>query len=200
MIPNFSRDTLYNPKANASSIRWGAEAPVLEIELNEMQYIQNKKIADLIKHVCGEGITKDGTLTFTSGTLTIANEVAVVDGTMLYISSLSLASLVNGDKIYLQVWDKVVDSTSTIKEYGNEQTSTLVPNYLVDPNIGVETSRRVVTAYTLSKTNTDSSKKHLLLGTIQNGTFVSACELSKKDVIRGTTAPKYTSAIWVETN
>ena len=170
-MADFTRDTNFNENAGIASVRYGSDAPILEVELNEMQQIQIKKLQDLIRLSFGDGISGSGPIQYVGGVFTIADRYAVVAGTIIPISSLSL-SAANGDTIYLSVWNKVVTHADTLKKDGNEQETT-ESNPIKDNRLNIETTRRVVTAFTLTKTNLDPNCSYLKLGKIEDGQFVT---------------------------
>lgn len=169
---DFDKYTDYNPNAGITAVKIGFKKPVLETEFNEMQEISRQRLAKLVSDQIGEGIYGLGTMNYSGGVFTISNEKAIVAGELIDITSLSLSSLVNGNKVYLDVFDKEVSYLDTLKNKGNQQETSFQTNYLVDPRVLVETNRRVVLAYTLSKTNATSGHRYLLLGTITSGAFV----------------------------
>lgn len=167
-MPDFSLYSNYNKEANFSLIRFGADAPLLETELNEMQEIQRQKIKEVVKRALPNSIL-EGDLTYANGTFTIKDAVITVDGEIVYIPSAQL-SAVNGDSIYLKVWEKEVNRNSILKKYGYEKGAT-IPNKMFDARIGEETSRRLVVVYDLVKTQ-PTSESYLKLGDVVNGSFV----------------------------
>lgn len=167
----FDKYTDYNKNAGIATVKIGAQMPVLETEFNEMQEISRNRLATFIKTYFPESILGVGTMTYESGVFTIANEIALVQGELIEITSLSI-EVSNGDSIYLDVFDKEVTYEDMLKYKGNEQETTIVDNYIKDNRVGAETSRRIVLAYTLSTTNTEPDHRYLLLGTIVDDAFV----------------------------
>lgn len=193
-MPDFTLASFYNKDANFSSIKFGADAPLLEVELNEMQAIQREKLKDVVKLFVPNGIM-GGTFSYTGGVFTLTDAIAIVDGDIVFISNLSLNAN-NGTTIYLKVWEKEATKDTVLKKLGNEQTATTVPNKIMDVRLNSETSRRFVTVYTLSTTNVDTSAKYLEIGNITSSTFnktVSEIHSNSKFVTK-----EELSAIFVE--
>lgn len=178
-------DVYSNFKSNAgvSSVVFGAEKPILESELNELQEIGKYSLRNFINKIVGDGITNLSAIRYAGGILTIDKDCAlIVDGIVINCTGLSFNVLSAGQEdnsIYLQVWEETVDSTKPFKEEGNQQSNITVPNWEVDSRISVETSRRRVVKYTLSNTK-DSNKHNLLIARIKvNLTDTSVWTLTK---------------------
>ena len=180
-----SFDVYSNFKSNAgvSSVVFGAEKPILESELNELQEIGKYSLRNFINKIVGDGITNLSAIRYAGGILTIDKDCSlIVDGIVINCTGLSFNVLSAGQEdnsIYLQVWEETVDSTKPFKEEGNQQSNITVPNWEVDSRISVETSRRKVVKYTLSNTK-DSNKHNLLIARIKlNLTDTSIWTLTK---------------------
>ena len=155
--PNFSKLSNYDKNANTELVRFGADAPLTEAELNELQLIQNNKRYDLIKAICGNGLTDSGEIKYSNGVLSIKNKTAFVDGYMVYIDQINIAFSQNA-KVYLNVFETEVGVNDTLKKYGNVSGSD-INNYIKDSRYEQEISRRIVICYELSTTQ----KEHSLL-------------------------------------
>ncbi len=198
---DFDKYTNYNKLAGIASVKIGFKKPVLETEFNEMQEIARERVRRLIREHLGEGIFGKGNMTYDAGVFTIEDESIVIDGEILVISSLSL-SVSNGEDIYLDVWDKEIDVVATMKKEGNEQETDTIENYLLDSRIGVETSRRMVVAFDLSKVNTDPTHRYLKLGSITEGAFVKSVGYVNATLYIGDTPPENPSItkVWLDTS
>ena len=180
-----SFDVYSNFKSNAgvSSVVFGAERPILESELNELQEIGKYSLRNFINKIVGDGITNLSAIRYADGILTIDKDCSlIVDGIVINCTGLSFNVLSAGQEdnnIYLQVWEETVDSTKPFKEEGNQQSNITVPNWEVDSRISVETSRRKVVKYTLSNI-LDSNKHNLLIAQVKvNLTDSSVWTLTK---------------------
>lgn len=171
---DFSRISNFDPKANYRFVRIGADCPVLEIELNEMQQITERRLQDIVKTYVGEGVKGVGSYAYSGGILTISNEKAIIDGTALEITQLRLP-IAEGERAYIQMWLEEVTFEDTLKYMGNVQETRTVENKILDTNIGIETSRRMQIQYDLVKdTNlrTDKNPVNFYLGLVSNGKFI----------------------------
>lgn len=171
---DFSRISNFDPKANYRFVRIGADCPVLEIELNEMQQITERRLQDIVKTYVGEGVKGVGSYAYSGGILTISNEEAIIDGTALEITQLRLP-IAEGERAYIQMWLEEVTFEDTLKYMGNVQETRTVENKILDTNIGIETSRRMQIQYDLVKdTNlrTDKNPVNFYLGLVSNGKFI----------------------------
>lgn len=178
---DFSRISNFNPQANYKFVRIGADCPVLEIELNEMQQISEQRLQNLVKTFVGEGVKGSGSYAYNEGVLTITNEEAIIDGVPLEITSLEL-NIAEGEKAYIQMWLQEVTYQDTLKYMGNVQETRTVENKILDTNIGKETSRRMQIQYDLVKDESLRSELNpvnLYVGKIEGGRFVLDSSLLK---------------------
>ncbi len=165
-MPDFSQPNKFNKDAAVSSVKFGGDTFVLEVELNEMQEVWREKLRSIFRNYFGDGIFNNGTMTYDSDNMifVIDDEDACVDGEVIHISNLSISAQ-EGDNIYLEVWDKEVTFQDTLKKYGNE-SEIGVTNHLLDERVLEETSRRIVLSYTITKTNGVSGRRYIHLATI----------------------------------
>ena len=165
-MASFDKYSNYDNDAGVTGVVFGAEVPVLEVELNEMQEIQKTLLGNVLKSLIGNGISDKKAITYLNNTLSISDCFFAVNGYLVHCNGLSISAK-SGDSVYLQVWEDTVDHTATLKKAGNEQSTDIVPNYIKDSRIGEETSRRKVVKYTLV-TTTDSNKENLPIATISD--------------------------------
>lgn len=172
-MSDFTRISNHNPHANFKSVRIGADAPVLEVELNELQDIAEQRTKDLIRTYYGDGLNGEQTFTYDeeSKTLHISGGRALVKGYTVEITDLRVIAT-EGDQVYLKVWEQTVSFNDPIYYLGNVQESRLLPNTLVDDRIGRETSRRIQIQYDLVTEMMEESADYLHLGEIVNGSFI----------------------------
>lgn len=178
---DFSRLSNFNPNANYKFVRIGADCPVLEIELNEMQQISEQRLQDIVKNFIGDGVKGVGSYAYSNGTLTVSDEEIIIDGIPLKITTLKLP-IAEGERAYIQMWLKEVTYQDTLKYMGNVQETRTIENKILDTNIGSETSRRMQMQYDLVKdTNqrSDLNPVNLYIGTITGGKFVLDAPLLK---------------------
>ena len=163
-MASFDHYTNYDNTAGVSSVVYGAEKTVLEVELNEMQEISKYHLRNFISQAVGDGINNKNAVTYSDGKVKIASGCAlVVDGIMINCSGLELA-ITNGTA-YLQVWEETVDYAATLKEQGNQQDADTVSNWFKDNRSDVETTRRKVVKYTLANT-TNGSRHNMAIASV----------------------------------
>ena len=163
----FDKYTNYNNQAGVSSVVFGANRPVLEVELNEMQEVSKELLRNMIAKVCGNGVTDISKITYENGAVKIASGCGIaVDGILINCTGLSKSA--TSGTIYLQVWEETVDYADTLKKEGNQQESATVTNYIKDSRANEETTRRMVVKYDLA-TSTNSSRHNLAIASISDG-------------------------------
>lgn len=139
-MPDFSAQSKFNANKNYTEIKFGADAPLLEVELNELQQIQNNARAELVRQSIHSGFTSLATIGYLS---TTANQiklneesVAFVNGYQIKIPAGTVITLpapptfgTRDDLVFLEAWFEEIDS--------KKDTA------IKDSRIGVETSRRI---------------------------------------------------------
>lgn len=162
----FDKYTNYNDQAGVSSVVFGANKSVLEVELNEVQEINQKLLRNMIAKICGDGITDITKITYENGVISIASDCSIaIDGIIINCTGLSMS--VPSGTVYLQVWEEVVDYNAILMKEGNQNSSEVVDNYIKDSRTNEETTRRKVIKYTLSASQ-DNSRHNLLIATISS--------------------------------
>lgn len=157
----------YKDNAGVSGVVFGAEKPVLEVEVNEVQEIQKTMLRRAIKNIMGDGITDLSKVVYEDGAVKVKEGCAlVVDGIMVECTGLS--QTVTSDTVYLQVWEETQNYADTLKEEGNQQDSATVANWFKDTRSDVETSRRKVVKYTLA-TTTNPARHNLAIAKVADG-------------------------------
>lgn len=149
---SFDKYSNYDENTGFSSVVFGSDKPVLEVELNEMQQILNTKISRLIK-VLGNCVTplSDGNINFNKDTqeLTLTDCVVLEkSGFTFYVKSATTTLDSENKYAYFKVEEVDLDSKSSMREYGNE-LGDLVPNPIRDSRSPAETSRRKAISYSL---------------------------------------------------
>lgn len=153
------RGTFVN-KNSFASIFAGTDAYFIEDELNELQWIQNESRASLIRKLMRSGFHSKGAveanLTSLLNGFIVGKSEAMIHGYEVIMvnnkkrndeknSVILSAPPTTGtrkDLVFLEMWFAGVNNTDTIYEYGGVESNTL-PNTILDPRLGVETSRRV---------------------------------------------------------
>lgn len=167
----FDKQSNFNKEANFSSVVIGADAPVLEVELNEMQEIQRERLRTTLKALFLDGVKGTGDYTYTPQTsnLTVRNELVIIQGEILEITECNVTAR-EGDTLYVEVWEEIVTCNDQIPKYGNTSSSEYIENYLIDSRVGVETSRRKQVRFLISNKK-PSTRPYIILGRVQNNTF-----------------------------
>ena len=164
-MPNFDRYTDYNAEAGISSVVFGADAPVLEVELNEMQEIQKNLLGNTIKNLLGNGISDLDSITYKDNILQISDGAFIaVDGYLVQSTDLYISD-VEGKTVYLQVWEEIVDSSASLKKNGSQHTDTIISNYMRDSRMPFDTTKRKVVKYMLS-TSSDPNKHNIDIASV----------------------------------
>lgn len=151
-MASFDKYSNYNEKTSFSSVVFGAEKPVLETELNEMQQIISTKLNRVIRTL-GYGIYANSTdsITFNASTMTLTvKDVFIIDrnGFIAYLDSASVVMSAENSIAYFKMQESEATSSTSLKNYGNTNGASLT-NPIKDTRVGVETSRRKVITYTL---------------------------------------------------
>lgn len=189
---SFEKDSNFQSNAGISRVLFGDKKPLLPTELNEIQQIQNQKIERLIAEIVGDGINDLDNLTFDSTNNIVSlksGTVISISGNLIHWGSATSYGISVGESLYLQVWEDTVSYSDTLKEEGNQQSSVIVDNTIMDADLNLETSRRKVLKYQIAKT-VDSSKTNMTLCSLTtSGLVVEVGEFSPiTDIISGVTA------------
>lgn len=163
-MADFTNVSNFNKDAGFNKVKFGADAPLLEVELNELQDIQEHKRKELARELLRDGIKDKNAVSYSNGIVTIKDTQFVVDGEIIVVEGSITKSVEDGQKLYLKVWDKEIKAGDSVKKGGNQHTASTVTNTIKDNRIGVETSRRFQTAFELVVVNTDQNAKYLLIG------------------------------------
>ena len=160
-MADFTKRSNFNPKANFTSVLFGANSPLLEVELNELQQIAEEKRMEIIRlltqanptktlHVSKEQIDMfqtDLTSTITCPKFDIIFKNQIFNGAGTHFLPF-LVSLVNNDAgsygtIYLAYKEEVANP-STILEENAIIGGTVIENKILDTRFGSETTRRTL--------------------------------------------------------
>lgn len=181
-MSDFTRISNHNPHANFKSVRIGADAPVLEVELNELQDIAEQRTKDLISTYFGDGLNGQQDITYDvpTRTVTINGGGALVQGNTIKITTLNVEAS-HGDIVYLKVWEQTVSFNDPIYYLGNVQEHRLLENTLIDDRVGKETSRRIQVQYDLVTDNSDPNATYLEIGRVEETTFVVTATLKSEE-------------------
>ena len=177
-MPDFSKYSNYNEQTSFSDVVFGANSPVLEVELNELQQIADtkfKRLTDIIGG-CIHPMT-NGYVKFYPSTkyLELANCVVVANGFFGFLSSLRVHLSATLKYAYVKMQQKTVDGTTDLKAYGSS-SAVSIPNPIYDSRVGAETSRRRLIEVTLVAgssipANTDTTT-YVLIGELVGDEFI----------------------------
>lgn len=168
MTVQFNIDSRHNEDARFRKVLFGYDGELLEVELNELQDIMNARLSEVVDNIFGTRPLYTGTYTLSGSVLTIANEVVIGNRELILLTS-SAITVASGDSIYLNIQDKTLAKTDSVKKYGDQGSNTTVSNYMQDTRITDETTRRVQTTFQLVKVNTNPGT-NILLCTISGST------------------------------
>lgn len=154
-MPDFSKYSNYTEQTAFSGIRFGANAPVLEVELNELQQILDTKLKRMSLFMGNTVFAmSNGSINFdtTTKVLTLTNCVAVAYGLTALIPSASVTLSDENTVAYIKVEEVDVTHESPLTEYGNTEGA-VISNPIIDTRVGVETSRRRAIKYVVKAGN-----------------------------------------------
>ena len=173
-MASFDKYTNHRDNAGVSSVVFGAEKPLLEVEMNEVQEIQKSMLRRAIKNIIGDGVTDLSKIVYEGGAVKVKEGCALaVDGYMVESTGLSLTA--SSGTVYLQVWEETATYSETLKKEGNQQDSASVTNWFKDNRSDTETSRRKVVKYTLA-TTTNSARHNLAIAKVADGVMTRLCK------------------------
>ena len=177
-MSRFDHRSNFTRNAGINSVVIGSQTPILEVELNEMQEIQNKKFTDFFEGFIGNSISSKDAITYKNGILSIGDCMFIVSGHLIKCTGLSLA-LAEGKTAYLKVGEVDADYTTELKEEGNQQSNIIVPNNIKDSRYEFATSMRTVITYDLvDNFSTTDGYTYLDVATIKGGVPVVNIEES----------------------
>lgn len=153
---SFDKNSNFNAQASFTGVKFGESKPVLEVELNELQDIQNEARADIIRDSIPSGFIQLSDIDYTSmstnpNTIKLigADSIAYVNGYKITIPKDTVITLnappekaPREDLVFLEVWKEEVNKDSALTKFGGQGQAS-VPNTIKDSRYPVETSRRV---------------------------------------------------------
>lgn len=152
---SFDKHSNFNKQANFTEVKFGENKPVLEVELNELQQIQNEARADIIRDSIPSGFTQLGDIDYeyclnNENKIKLKTDsVAYVNGYRITIPKDTIIDIgkapekdVREDLVFLEVWKEEVNSTSELTLEGGEG-QVEIPNNIKDSRYPIETTHRV---------------------------------------------------------
>lgn len=204
-MADFNKYSNYKDNTSFSEVVFGAKAPLLEVELNEVQNIITSKFSRLIS-AFGEGVfgLNDNSISLSGTTLTIINAVILEKSGMTAVVKSAVVDVPIGHKAYFKMEEVTATPTSVLKECGNTAGNE-VTNTMMDNRSPIETSRRKVIQYTLmsgaSVPSNSGAVKYVLAGRNENGEFKEENPMKLNDEsvekIANTTADKVADTLGI---
>ncbi|ASS74083.1 hypothetical protein CIG75_03170 [Tumebacillus algifaecis] len=166
--PSYSRSATggYHPDKAFSLVRAGTSAYLLEDEVNEMQVILREQTRDVVRTLISSGLLNQVSASVDptrTNTLLIPPFEAILDGMKVKMCGANLgtaerlpadgeANLVellphrfsdSNDLLYLEVYEEEVTGGQSLFKYGVQNSDFVMSNDVIDPRVGVESSRRM---------------------------------------------------------
>lgn len=150
-MASFDKYSNYNKETSFSSVVFGSEKPLLEVELNELQQILNNKISNILKAIGTKVVFVEAPIVTVSPKKFTLNRTMVYDeksGYVLEIDTASVTYTTTNKEIYLQLEEKEVNHSTELRSYGNT-SGAVVTNTIKDSRVVGETTRRKCLTFTL---------------------------------------------------
>ncbi|MFW6007772.1 MAG: hypothetical protein ACOCP8_00795 [archaeon] len=172
-INNFENNSSFNRENNFTSVRFGHDKPLIEVELNEMQQIQEEKNLSLSRTLLPTGVIPNKSYNnsilyspsknniWQMNHIGLAPFTAIVNGYKIPIEGDFTPTEINDNKyilldlgeapsegyredlVYLEVWFEMLTGYSQLKKWGNINNENNIQNNIIDSRVNEETSRRI---------------------------------------------------------
>ena len=190
-MADFTRYSNYSEETGFTSVVFGANAPVLEVELNEMQQILNHKLELFFKFWGNKVLPlKDDVYNLTGNVFTLKNCAVLCDGAIIYVkeSKVEVDDTTSGF-VYAKVEnEKEVTGNELLTSCGDTE-GVPIENQIMDNRNPMETSRRKILKFTLvynkeELPNTDTHKL-IKVATLHKNTEtnVLTIQIEKSDIV-----------------
>ena len=174
----FDHRSNYTKNAGITSVVFGGGAPVLEVELNEAQQIQQKRFSDFFNAFIGDSVSDRNAISYENGILTIGECWFIVDGNLIKCTGLSLP-LAEGETAYLKVKEQDATYLTALKEEGNQQSEVIVENNIKDDRYDFVGTMRTYITYDLVKSHsTTDNFTYVNMAKVVDGNLVINVEES----------------------
>ena len=150
-MADFSRYSNYNEETGFTSVVFGANAPVLEVELNEMQQILNRKLELFFRYWGNKVLPLSEDIGgISDNVFTLKNCAVLCDGAIIYVKE---STVEIGDVTFGFIYAKVEEETvigynSTLTSCG-DVNGAVIENPIVDNRNPIETTKRKVIKFAL---------------------------------------------------
>ena len=164
-MPDFSKEGTYSPDESYTGVKFGADAPLLEVELNELQKIQSHKVATVVSSVLSNGFLAHPQMNYEEGILEVKPFKVVIDGNIIEVGESMMIEVKEGETVYLSAQEVIVNFEDDIYKYGNLSGGTKYEdNGIVDPRVGAETTKRIQMQVELTILNSIVGHTYLCIG------------------------------------
>ena len=172
MAVDFNKYTNYLNTANVCNVIFGANSPVLEVELNEIQEIQQEFFNNLTKFVGVKDVCViKGDITVSNSTLIIQpNTIILVQGEVFIFKNqytINLGNYSSPCNIYFSYKKVLVEPNVAFNRDGIANNSNKVSNWSIDSRYGILTTKRYVKEVKIS-TSSQSGYSNYILGVCYN--------------------------------
>lgn len=146
-MADFTHESNYTEETSFSKVVFGSSAPVLEVELNELQEITDtklKRIHDIIgKYVYVRGSFNTNSSGYTHQ-ITITDCTVIFNGFSAYVDSIGnkVTTVLGPVNVYFEIIKEGVTGDTTLCKYGNITQGVTIENPIYDSRLGSETSQR----------------------------------------------------------
>lgn len=169
---DFSKYTNLPPEDyGVIEVRFGADSPLLEVELNEAQILSRNFMKNFLIHYFGNGILEVSKYNYESSTSTLALESMLIlfGGNLIRVIG-DRVNIPNDSNVVLNVREIMKSFNDTLYPYGNMNLPQSDENYFIDSRIGTTTSHRTVLEFKIS-TQAEAGFNSLVIGTVSNSVF-----------------------------
>lgn len=152
-------------------VRFGADSPLLEVELNEAQILSRNFMKNFILNYFGNGILEVSNYNYDTD-----NNVFMLDNMLIFFGGNLIrligdrVSIPNDSNVVLNVREVMKTFNDTLYPYGNMNLLPSDDNYLVDPRLGCTTSNRTVLEFKISS-QSEEGFNSMVIGVIENNEF-----------------------------
>lgn len=148
-MASFDKYSNYTKETSFSSVVFGADKPLLEVELNEMQQIFNSKIGRILKIIGTRALfLVKPSYNASQKKFTLGNTLVIAGDYIVEVDTATVTYSATDNQIYIKLEEIDVDYNSTLRSYGNTD-GVAIANSIIDTRMPGETTKRKCFAYTL---------------------------------------------------
>lgn len=181
-MASFDKYSNYNENTSFSSVVFGAESPILEVELNEMQQIMHTKLVLALHAILGDKSSltplSSDSVTFSQvdgkNYVTLKNCIALAkNGWVAYIDEATVEVDATNKRVFIALLEVTKSHNDTLNAYGNVK-GIAVANTMLDSRFPIETSKRKIITFELRSKdgipNDSDSTKYIAVGDFKSAT------------------------------